>query len=294
MAHTPLVSVLTPSFDQAAWLPDNLRSVASQTYPRIEHVVMDGGSTDGSVEILRAAGPGVRWRSERDRGQAHAVNKAFEASSGEIVGWLNSDDALFTPGAVSAVVRRFLSDPRIDVVYGHAAFVNADGVILQMMWVPPFSGGLYRFFPFLRQPATFFRRSALGDRLLDETFHFAMDRELFLRLLSEGRRFERVDEVLAVDRHQAQRKSLTRLDVLADERRRLAERYAVPRRPWHVPARLALTLATRAAGIRLVPRARGRLAFDGIAEPPRRIALRQFGRRTGLPTGAGPGRPGAG
>src|SRR5712671_7361166 len=90
----PLVSVLTPSFNQAGWLADNLRSVAAQTYPSVEHVVMDGGSSDSSIELLeRHERAGLTWRSERDRGQSHALNKAFALSSGEIIGWLNSDDA---------------------------------------------------------------------------------------------------------------------------------------------------------------------------------------------------------
>jgi len=88
--NRPLVSVLTPSFNQAAWLTDNLGSVAAQTYPAIEHVVMDGGSTDGTLDILKTAGDRVLWRSESDRGQADAINKAFAASSGEIIGWITS------------------------------------------------------------------------------------------------------------------------------------------------------------------------------------------------------------
>jgi len=80
--NLPLVSILTPSFNQAAFLTDNLRSVARQTYPNVEHIVMDGGSTDGSVEILRDAGGSVKWRSEPDNGQSDAVNKAFRESRG--------------------------------------------------------------------------------------------------------------------------------------------------------------------------------------------------------------------
>src|SRR5437868_3953200 len=99
-----LVSVLTPSFNQRPWLKDNLESVSSQSYPNIEHIVMDGASTDGSVEILRNSLHNVRWLSEPDRGQSHALNKAFAESRGEIVGWLNSDDAYFSCDAVGDVV----------------------------------------------------------------------------------------------------------------------------------------------------------------------------------------------
>jgi len=100
----PLVSVLTPSYQQARWLGENLGSVACQSYPRIEHVVMDGGSSDGSVELLASASPPVTWESEPDRGQSHALNKAYSASSGEIIGWLNSDDAFWDCDVVADVV----------------------------------------------------------------------------------------------------------------------------------------------------------------------------------------------
>jgi glycosyltransferase involved in cell wall biosynthesis len=103
MSRRPLVSILTPSFNQAAWLRENLRSVSEQTYANIEHVVMDGGSTDDSVEILRRADARVRWRSQNDRGQSHALNLALSASGGEIIGWLNSDDAYFDRSVLSTL-----------------------------------------------------------------------------------------------------------------------------------------------------------------------------------------------
>src|SRR5713226_6394238 len=118
MLSSKLVSILTPSFNQARWLADNLRSVTNQTYPHIEHIIMDGGSTDSSVEILKKAGPNVRWRSEPDRGQSHALNKAFAESRGEVIGWLNSDDAYFTPTAVAEAVQVFERCPDVNVVYG--------------------------------------------------------------------------------------------------------------------------------------------------------------------------------
>src|SRR5258707_986120 len=100
----PLVSVVTPSFNQGRWLIENLRSVAVQSYPLIEHVVMDGGSTDGSLAVLADASPSVVWESGPDNGQSDAINKAFRRSSGEIIGWLNSDDAYFSSDVVDKAV----------------------------------------------------------------------------------------------------------------------------------------------------------------------------------------------
>ena len=176
----PLVSILTPSLDQAAWLPANLRSVACQTYPNIEHIVMDGGSTDETVAILEAAGDSITWRSEPDGGQADSINKAFSASRGEIIGWINSDDAYFDCRVIADVVAFFVAHPDIDVVYGHCAQIAPDGTIIWMVWVPWFMRRVLRIVNFIGQPVAFIRRSALRDPMLDETFHFAMDYELSL------------------------------------------------------------------------------------------------------------------
>jgi glycosyltransferase involved in cell wall biosynthesis len=222
VTSTPLVSVLTPSFNQAAWLPHNLRSIAVQTYPAIEHIVVDGGSTDGSVEVLKAAGASVRWTSEPDEGQSDAVNKAFRESRGEIVGWINSDDAYFDCRVVEDVVAYFTSHPDVDVVYGHAAQVAEDGTIIWMIWVLPFVRRVLRIVNFIGQPVAFIRRSALSDPMLDVTFDFAMDYELWLRLDAQGRRFHRIPRIVAVDRHHSARKGVTMSDVLHSDLERLA------------------------------------------------------------------------
>jgi len=219
---TPLVSILTPSYNQAAWLGDNLRSVACQTYPRIEHIVMDGGSTDGSVRSLDAAGDSIRWKSEPDKGQSDAINKAFRESTGDIIGWINSDDAYFDCSVVEDVVAYFVAHPEVDVVFGHCAQIDEHGTIIWMIWVPWFSRRMLKIVNFIGQPVAFIRRSALSDPMLDETYHFTMDYELWLRLDAQGRRFHRINRITAVDRHQAQRKGVTMADVLHSDLDRLA------------------------------------------------------------------------
>ena len=277
-ATEPLVSILTPSLNQARWLPDALRSVAAQTYARIEHVVMDGGSVDGTVELLTRADPSVTWRSEPDSGQSAALNAAFARSTGSIIGWLNADDAYFHERVVERVVRTFAADPSIDVVYGHAALVNARGLILHFLWTPAFSRRLLLRYNAIPQPTVFIRRTALGEMFVDEQFGYTMDRELWLRLSAE-RRFERIDDVLAVDRHHPARKSYTRWDLHSDDQRRLADRYGVR---VNRRARL-LTKGTkikhRLIGLRLISRAFPALAFAGCSDGRLRTVGRQVAAR---------------
>lgn len=283
-----LVSILTPSYNQAKWLVDNLKSVAAQDYPNIEHVVMDGGSVDGSLDILRRAGSRVRWFSEADHGQSHALNKALAQSHGEVIGWLNSDDAYFSPNAVSAVVDVFQAHPDVSVVYGHAALVNADGLILHMLWTPAYSYRVLRAHDFIVQPAVFIRRKAIGTKFLLEDFHFAMDYELWLRL-GVSHRFHRINTVLAIDRHQAMRKTVIRQDVLVSDWQRLSRAYSLPKftRRRQVGVKM-LKIGMRVMGVRLVfSLLRHRLAFSGWCDSNWCLLVRQLTTpRSFLPFGS--------
>lgn len=277
ISRNPLVSILTPSFNQGQWLADNLRSVACQTYGNTEHIVMDGGSTDGSVELLRATGDFVLWRSEPDDGQAHAINKAFAQSNGEIIGWLNSDDAYFDCRVIEAVVAYFVGHPEAEVVYGHSAQTTAEGLIIQLLWTPQFSSALLRAVDFITQPAAFIRRSAMEHTMLDASFHFAMDYELWLRLESQGRRFARIDRIAAIDRHQPDRKSSTIKGVHQSDLERLARRYDTRFGPEHEAVRTAFYRRQRLAGALLVPRVQGPFAFTTPDRPTEGLLRRQIG-----------------
>jgi len=222
----PLVSILTPSFDQGRFLRDCLDSVARQTYSRIEHVVVDGGSADESPEILAAAGDAVRWTSEPDRGQADAVNKAFEASTGEIVGWVNSDDGLFAVDTIERVVAAFAAHPEAGVLYGDAALVDEGGRIVRhhrSRWPT----GPLPFFSPLVQPAAFFRRSVIGveEPLLRVELDRFLDYELWLRLATRGVAFVHLPAVVAVDRDHPQRKVRATDAVFIEESTQLVEEY---------------------------------------------------------------------
>jgi glycosyltransferase involved in cell wall biosynthesis len=281
-----LVSILTPSFNQAAWLADNLRSVTNQTYTNIEHIVMDGGSSDGSLDILRSAPQHVRWRSESDAGQSEAINSAFEASRGQIIGWLNSDDAYFDRHAVARAVASFERNPQVDVIYGHAALVNSDGLVLHAIWVPPFNAQLLRLHNYIIQPAVFLRRSALGAQLVDNAYQYGMDRELWVRL-ARDHAFMRLNKILAIDRHHPNRKAYTRLDLEKIDTARLINRYGVYR-----PSRTRLQLkmfkiAFRLMGVAIMNEvSKTDLAFHGRIDGWWSLLIRQVGtRRATMPTG---------
>jgi glycosyltransferase involved in cell wall biosynthesis len=247
---------------------------------------MDGASTDGSRDILDRVEGMVQWRSEPDKGQSHALNKAFEASSGDIIGWLNADDAFYDLHAVQSAVEVFEANPDVDVVYGHSALVNAEGLILHMIWVPPFSRYLMRRHNFIIQPATFIRRTALNGRLVDESLDFAMDRELWLRL-SNYARFMRINRVLAVDRHHPGRKVNTLQEVGLIEGQRLNARYQV-RDSRGTRALLASSrMAFRVLGVRLVPDIETEWAFHARVDGRLHLWNRQLlRRRAAMPLGA--------
>jgi glycosyltransferase involved in cell wall biosynthesis len=230
----PLVSILTPSFEQGRFLPDCLASVDRQTYPRTEHVVVDGGSADGTLDVLESASEIVRWISEPDDGQADAVNKAFVSSQGQIVGWVNSDDGLFAVDTVARMVAAFAQHPEAGVVYGDAALVDEGGRIIRHHRSRWPTGSLPLVSP-LVQPAAFFRRSVIEpeEALLRVALHRFLDYELWLRLRSRGVRFVHLPAVVAVDRDHPQRKVRTTDEIFVRESSLLVEEYgpvfAIPR-----------------------------------------------------------------
>lgn len=288
MTH-PIVSVLTPSYNQGRWLPDNLRSVAGQSYPAIEHVVIDGGSMDESVQILAEAPPTVVWESGADHGQSDAINKAFNRSTGDIIGWLNSDDAYFSRDVVVEVVRVFEDHPDVGVVYGHAALVNASGTLLHVLWAPPYVRAALRWYNFICQPTVFVRRSALGRAdFVDPAFDYMMDRELWLHL-SARTRFHRLDQIVAIDRHHLQRKSYTRLDLAVHDDDLLIEQYRLPRTASNRLFVKAVKLGVRLAGLsKVAEAARGSNGLALDVPSVGTIAVRQVAQlRRWMPPGDG-------
>ena len=222
----PLVSVVTPSYNQAQFIEENILSVKSQDYPNIEHIIIDGGSTDETMEILKKyeGTYNLRWVSKPDEGHADAVNKGFAMAKGEIIGWLNSDDVYFDRGTVSAVVEAFQKHPEADIIYGDCAYIWEDGTILRVQCVPSFRYSRLLRGCFLEQPAVFFRRHVVENHKLDKHIKLAIDYEYWLRI---GRlyHFVHIPRILAADRNHRGRISVAQADKLKAVGAQLREQY---------------------------------------------------------------------
>jgi glycosyltransferase involved in cell wall biosynthesis len=184
MADQPLVSIITPSYNQGQFLSAAIESVLSQDYPQIEYLVVDGGSTDASLDVLRSYGERVRWISEPDHGQADAINKGVRLTRGTLVAWMNADD-VYTPGAIARAVEVLQAHPQAALVYGQAEFIDRAGAVLgPCRHVRPYSlKQLIHDLDFIVQPATVFRRDAfLAVGGLDVDLRYCLDYDLWIKL----------------------------------------------------------------------------------------------------------------
>ena len=203
-------AIVTPSFNTAKYVGVAIRSVIDQDYSNVDYLVMDGGSTDTTPQILRSFEDSIRWVSQKDNGQADAIRRGFEQTEGEILTWLNSDDS-FCPGAFKTVAEYFAAHPEVDVVYGDANYVDASGYhISRCVHVEPYSEKrLFQYSDFIVQPAAFFRRrayEAVGG--VDPKFHWALDYDLWLKMAPRFK-FAYLPRVLANYRWLGNNKSAT-------------------------------------------------------------------------------------
>jgi GT2 family glycosyltransferase len=230
----PQVTVVTPSFNQASFIEETIRSVLLQDYPRVEYFIFDGGSTDGSVDIIKKYEPWLAgWGSEPDKGQADAINKGFRRASGEVLAWLNSDD-LYTPGALAIGAAIFERCPEIDFIYSDWDVLEEPSGTLRREHKGELdlrrllTKGLR-----VSQPTVFLRRSLL-DRigLLDESLHLALDYHLSLRAFAHGRTLYVQDAVLARGRtHPLTKSSVQRVEFPREFLRAVDLFYSLPDLP---------------------------------------------------------------
>lgn len=274
----PLVTIVTPSFNQGRFIEATIRSVLEQDYPAIEYIVMDGGSTDGTLEVLRRYGDRVSWLSAPDNGQADAINRGWKRGHGAILAWLNADDT-YLPGAVRAAVEYLQQHPAATLVYGDCDYVDQDGAVV----------GRYptRSFDYIRavcgvaasipQPATFLRRPAVeAVGYLDERLHMSMDLDLWLRL---GLRYELcyMPRRLATFRIHPTSKSVAQQVRFAPELLAIYQRlFAQP----DLPATLRTHQLEAMSNVMLI--AANYFYMAGLLRPARRYALASWRRAPGL------------
>jgi len=232
--EAPLVSIVTPALNMGRFLEQTIQSVLSQDYPNIEYIVMDGGSSDETLAILRQYEDRLEYQSRPDAGAADAINQGFARSHGEIFAYLNADDT-YRPGALRTAVQQLLSDPGLGVVYGEATWIGEAGEELRPYGAKAFDSALLREECFISQPAAFMRREAfeLAGRL-DPNLHFAFDYDLWIRI-ARVYKMRKIDATLANSRMHKQNKTIGQRKAMLRETLQVLRRHYgyVPFRQIH-------------------------------------------------------------
>ena len=233
----PLITVITPSFNQGAFIEQTIRSVLLQNYPRVEYFVMDGGSTDNTKSVLEKYSPWItEWKSENDKGQSDAINKGFAKSTGDVVAWINADD-IYLPNTFLSVVKAAIEYPSAGFFYGHWSEINSEGIVQSTLSsrAPTVLNLLRSVKSYVAQPTLFFRKAALEEvGFVDENLHMVMDFELLLRLLSKYEPAQ-VNKILASYRVHPDTKTNT-MDLLAWQEREIVFRRSLSSKTIHPDA----------------------------------------------------------
>ncbi|MCK4348108.1 MAG: glycosyltransferase [Thermoplasmatales archaeon] len=199
MKKLPKISIITPSLNQGQFIERTILSILNQDYPNIEYIVMDGGSTDNTVEILKKYADRLIWKSEPDKGQSDAINKGFRMATGEILAWLNSDDT-YKAGAIKTMAGYLIEHPEADMVYSDGEIVDVNDKVIGVFksgsvnlrgWL--YCGGINIF-----QPGVFFKNSVIEKiGLLDESLHYNMDTDYWIRMAQTGLSMRHIEKPLA-------------------------------------------------------------------------------------------------
>lgn len=276
--NLPKLSIITPSFNQAAFLEQTILSVLQQNYEALEFIIIDGGSTDGSLEIIRKYENQLAfWASEKDNGQAHALNKGLARASGEIVAYLNSDD-LYLPGAFAAVVNYFRDHPECDWLCGDTLMFGEeqDDVVVSAI-VPKSAAHALSWAYTAPQPGVFWKREVLREGF-DDRWRYCFDHELYVRLLLAGHECHHLPATLAAYRHHPNSKTVAEGGLFDSEFDQIAEIYE-PRlvggaRRWCAATRLLRQSFAASRAGRRGPAARD--LFHAFLIHPESISGRNF------------------
>jgi glycosyltransferase involved in cell wall biosynthesis len=225
----PKISIVTPSYGQAQYIGWTVRSVLLQRYPNLEYIVNDGGSKDGTMDVLAPYAPRLAHLvSEKDKGQADAIHKGFARCTGDIMAYLNSDDML-APGTLHFVAKFFADHPDVDAVYSHRLTVGGDNRVKWHWMLPEHSNWYMSRWDLIPQESCFWRRR-IFERCgnVDDSLRFAIDYDLFTRFMKAGAKFVRVNRFLGVFREHEEAKTSQLLNTVgAAETNRVREKYGI-------------------------------------------------------------------
>jgi glycosyltransferase involved in cell wall biosynthesis len=196
--NLPRITIITPSFNQAQYLPETIESILNQNYPNLEYTIIDGGSTDGSIDVIKRYERHLAyWVSEKDSGQSEAINKGFKKATGELFAWVNSDDVLF-PGCLRQIAEYYVKSSKPDIITGNVIYIDGEGKIRRFVRVPPqgrffFYRGIWH----VGSPVVFFR-SALFREVggLNLQYHLCMDLDLWVRMMNANARVAHIKEYM--------------------------------------------------------------------------------------------------
>jgi glycosyltransferase involved in cell wall biosynthesis len=280
----PLVSVVTPCYNMAGYLKEALESILAQDYPNLELIVVDGGSTDGTVGLLRLYSERLRWVSEADHGPSDAAAKGFAMAQGDIFVWLNADDS-FLPGALRTAAAYLTAHPDVDVVYGEGWWIDENGQRIARYPTLPFDARVLQRDCFICQPAAFIRAEAYRRVPLDPEVNRSFDYDLWIRMAKAGVRFASIPEYLANSRmHSGAKTIYEREEVFQASMSLLRRHYGYIPLPWvfgytawrkdgrdqffaPLQPSLGKYLASLPMGLRLNPGKRLRFLAEWLAAP---------------------------
>lgn len=227
-SRNPLVSIITPSFNQGNFIKDTILSVKNQDYPTLEHIIIDGGSADQTINILKKYEDSynMKWISEPDEGQTDAILKGLELSKGNIATWLNSDDLYVYKDSISSVVKAFNNWPEVKIIYGHAIKINSENKIMRIKVVPEFSYERLKHYDFIIQPSCFWRNEIHREQKLNLSLNYSMDYEYWLRL-GKDYKWRRIKKIISADRNYPGRKIISYREESSKETRRLRKEFNV-------------------------------------------------------------------
>jgi glycosyltransferase involved in cell wall biosynthesis len=224
----PKISVVTPSYNQGLFIERTIKSVIEQNYPNLEYIVIDGGSSDGTLEIIKKyENKLASWISEKDNGQSDAINKGFQIATGDIFCWLNSDD-LFIEDTLRFVADFFMNNPDIDCLYGNTINIDQNDNHLMARHELRFEKNIMLYaLNFIQQPSTFWRR-AVYEKIggLRNELHYTMDHEYWLRMYKNGVRFKYVEKFLSFYRWHEESKGILNSNLIKQERAALRKEYS--------------------------------------------------------------------